>query len=175
MSSEKREKPKKPYPKYPLYAHSSGQWAKTISGNKKYFKPWDDWQGAFERYFAFIGEESTEQAQFALRGDLVKTYDAAQVYLSWLEEMSETGKMPRTTFRRSVDTLQAFVEVVGVGTHMHEITRDDIRKWVRYRKKKRSNLAFEIVQIESWLRWCKQYCGVLDFFPVLEDELLCHG
>ena len=47
-----RKKPKKPYTSYPLYAHAGGVWAKKILSKVYYFGPWDDPQGALEKYLS---------------------------------------------------------------------------------------------------------------------------
>ena len=49
----KPTKPDKPYIGFPLFAHNAGVWAKKVNGKFHYFGPWDDPQGALDRY---IGE-----------------------------------------------------------------------------------------------------------------------
>ena len=43
-------KPAKPYPEFPLFAHAAGVWAKKIRGNLHYLGPWDDPDGALNKY-----------------------------------------------------------------------------------------------------------------------------
>ena len=45
-----KKKPAKPDQGYPLFAHNNGQWAKKIKGRLHYFGPWDDPNGALQRY-----------------------------------------------------------------------------------------------------------------------------
>src|SRR3982750_3161689 len=55
------QKPQKPRPDFPLFAHASGQWAKKIKGNLKYFGTWDKSNEAEARYLESIasGRENT--------------------------------------------------------------------------------------------------------------------
>jgi integrase len=43
-------KPAKPYPQFPLTAHPAGYWCKKIRGKLYYFGPWDDPEGALNKY-----------------------------------------------------------------------------------------------------------------------------
>src|ERR1051325_6720771 len=46
-------KPQKP-PGFPLTPHPNGKWCKKIDGQLRYFGPWDDPDGALQRYQDFI-------------------------------------------------------------------------------------------------------------------------
>ena len=53
VAKKSKSKPKKPSKGFPLYAHSNGQWCKTFKGEKHYFGPWDDPQGALKVWKEF--------------------------------------------------------------------------------------------------------------------------
>ncbi len=51
-TNTRQSKARKPYDGFPLFAHSNGQWAKKIRGRLHYFGPWNDPDGALQRYLA---------------------------------------------------------------------------------------------------------------------------
>jgi hypothetical protein len=43
-------KPAKPHPDFPLFPHTTKRWAKKIKGKLHYFGPWDNPDGAIQKY-----------------------------------------------------------------------------------------------------------------------------
>lgn len=79
----KRRKPVKPYPEFPLYAHRSGQWAKTIGGRTVYFGTWDDPTAALEKFlrerdYLYAGKAPPPEQDGTTLDELVNRYLAAK-------------------------------------------------------------------------------------------------
>jgi integrase len=59
--SSPAEKPAKPSADFPLFAHASGRWCKKVNGKLRYFGPWDNPDGALQRYLDFAAGKPVEK------------------------------------------------------------------------------------------------------------------
>ena len=90
-----REKPKKPHPDFPLTANGNGQWSKKILGKVHYFGPWDDPDGALQRYLnvkddLYAGREPRPD-------DAVTVRDLANAFLTAKKSLVDSGELsPRS-------------------------------------------------------------------------------
>jgi hypothetical protein len=90
-------KPNKPYPDFPLFAHATRRWAKKIRGKLHYFGPWDDADGALNRYVA------ERDDLYAGRKPRVKTdgttiRDLCNRFLTSKTHLRDTGEITPRTF-----------------------------------------------------------------------------
>jgi integrase len=89
-------KPAKPYPAYPLTAHPAGYWCKKIRGRIHYFGPWNDPDGALEKY---LDEKHALHAGRAPRPDpgALTMKDLANEFLNAKDTAVEAGELSRLT------------------------------------------------------------------------------
>ena len=105
MAKKKSQKPKKPYADFLLYAHAGGVWAKKIRGKLHYFGPWNDPNGALDRFLA--------ERDFLLAGRTPppEQHTVANLLDQFLGEKQsnlDTGDITQTTF----DEYEATCEVI---------------------------------------------------------------
>jgi len=163
MSTER--KPDKPYPDFPLYAHGSGQWAKTIRGRKHYFGPWDNWKAALDEYVKHrdalyagraIGARGVADVRYLLNAFLTsKEVDAQNgvILQSTFQEYFRTctrvaaclGKdTPVTTLGpRDFERLRQSFNALAVTTQKNEVARCRVL----------FNWAYESGTVEAPLRY----------------------
>ena len=114
VSQSTRKKPKKPRRDYPLYAHPSGQWAKTINGRKHYFGAWDDPQAA-ERLYDQQKEalrQNRKPRPKVIVGGFVTLSDLLNKYLESQQQRLDEGEIATSTFRNCHVIAQRIVEVI---------------------------------------------------------------
>src|SRR5262245_12874607 len=119
-----RLKPSKPYPEYPLFAHASGQWAKTILGKHHYFGVWEDPQGALESYlekrdYLYAGQAPPITATTV--GDILKAFKASK------QAQLDLGRIRQRTY----DDYEEICGIIGNTLNKHRpvngITSEELR------------------------------------------------
>ena len=139
-------KPEKPYEKFPLFPHATGRWAKKIKGKHVYFGPWNDWEGALERFHNYA-----KPSRFTFGGSVVE-------YLTSRSEMEEVDKI---TARHLTDiriTLSKVVKSIGARKILSSI---ESREWGRWRRdlertNKHVSVAGHLRRLRAFLRWAER-------------------
>ncbi len=119
-----KKKPKKPYPSYPLFAHGSGQWAKKIKGQTRYFGLWADRDAALETYQYFVvGKTPPSQEQEGLT-----VQQLANTFLASKEMEVDSGNITRYHWQNYRDTFRELVEILGKKKLVSELSAKDFAK-----------------------------------------------
>ena len=93
-----RNKPAKPRPDFPLFPHASRRWAKKIRGRFVYFGPWDDIDGALEKYLEQKDElHAGRKPRDADTSGDTRVKDMCNAFLDAKEAARDSGELsPRT-------------------------------------------------------------------------------
>lgn len=123
-NSTQSAKPSKPYAEYPLTAHPAGYWCKKIRGKLYYFGPWNDPQGALDKY---LKDKDALHAGRKPRADItgVVVKDVVNAFLIHKDALIEAGELsPRT---RSEYQVAGDLVVEHLGKHclVSDIGPDD--------------------------------------------------
>lgn len=117
-------KPSKPYPDFPLFAHATGRWAKKIRGKLHYFGPWDDPQGALDRYLAVKDElHAGRKPRQVSAGVTVK--DLANAFLHHKQTRVDSGELSPLTWGKYKQATDLIVAQLGKTRLVEDIGPDD--------------------------------------------------
>lgn len=117
-------KPSKPYPEFPLFAHITNRWCKKIRGKLHYFGPWDDPDGALERY------NEQKEALHAGRKPCV-SQDAATVkdvvnsFLNAKQALVDAGELSPRTWAEYKQVCDLVVAQVGKSRRADDVGPED--------------------------------------------------
>src|SRR5262249_2503718 len=108
----RKSKPAKPYPDFPLFPHATKRWAKKILGKMHSFWPWDDPQGALEKYQAqkdalYAGRRPVDPAEVFTVETLVNKF------LGFKRHLRDTREITAQTFAEYERTGQAVISAFG--------------------------------------------------------------
>ena len=105
-------RPAKPYPDFPLFAHATNRWAKKIRGCFHYFGPWDDPDGALQRY---LDQKDALQAgrRPKVKQDALTMFDLAAAFLSFKKNARDAGELSLRSFNEYTATTKRVLKAFG--------------------------------------------------------------
>jgi hypothetical protein len=129
-------KPPKPYPDFPLFAHATRRWAKKIKGRFYYFGPWDDPDGALQRYLdqrddLYAGRKPRIQTE----GITVR--ELANRFLTAKKDLVDAGEIASSTFQDYHSTCSRVLEAFGPNRVVDDLASDDFERLRRQYAKTR--------------------------------------
>ena len=128
ISGEARPgKPSKPYPDFPLFAHATRRWAKKIRGKLHYFGPWDDPEGAFQRFLDQRDDLYAGRTPRVQRDGLTMR-DLANRFLTSKQRLVDSDKLAPRTFREYHDTCERLLDALGKTRLAEDLTALDFEK-----------------------------------------------
>jgi integrase len=123
LSKPKRIKPSKPHKDYPLTAHPSGRWCKKVYGKLHYFGPWEDPDGALQRWNNekddIIGHRPVR------RGEGLTCRELANSFLATKEALVDTGELTRHHFTELHRACGRMVDCFGKSTPVKSLHSED--------------------------------------------------
>jgi len=150
----KPEKPAKPYPDFPLFPHANKSWAKKIRGHMCYFGPWDDPQGALDRFLAQKDDLlAGRRPRVERKGFMVR--DACNHFLNAKRHLLDTRELAQRTLLDYKDATDRLVEGFGAHRLVEDLRPDDFAS-LRVRLAKGvgpARLRDLIVRIKSVFRY----------------------
>ncbi len=120
-------KPAKPYPEFPLFAHAAGVWAKKIRGKLHYFGPWDDPDGALNKY---LEQKDDLHAGRTPRPDpaALTVKGLANALLEHKQAMVDAGELSQRTWDGYKDACDLLVSAFGKHRLVTDLRPDDFAK-----------------------------------------------
>jgi integrase len=117
-------KPAKPYPEFPLFPHATRRWAKKIRGKLHYFGPWDDWQGALNKY---LDQKDALHAGREPRPDpeALTVKALANAFLNHKKALLDAGELSPRTWGEYKETADLVVSQFSKGRLVEDLGPDD--------------------------------------------------
>ena len=138
--SSPTHKPAKPHPDFPLFAHAAGVWAKKVKQRLHYFGPWDDPEGALQRWL--------EQKDDLLAGrtprpktEGLTLRDLANRFLTAKKHLVENGEITPRSYESYYATCEQVIVILGKDRPLTDLRGDDFAHLRRRLAKTRGPVA----------------------------------
>ncbi len=116
----------KPYPDFPLFPHATRRWAKKIRGKFHYFGPWDDPEGALQRYLDQKDDLHAGRTPRTQR-DGVTVRDLLNQFLTTKRHLVDTGELTPRTFADYHSTCDRIGKAFGLNRLVDDLATNDFQ------------------------------------------------
>jgi integrase len=123
-----RVKPAKPYADFPLFPHDTGRWAKKVRGQLKYFGPWEDWQGALNKWLEQRDDLMAGRKPRAATGEIT-VRDVVNAFLTSKERSVKKGELALRSYRDYDGTCQRAIKTFGLKRAASNLGPADFRDY----------------------------------------------
>src|SRR5262245_28264204 len=120
-------KPAKPRPDFPLFPHATKRWAKKIRGKLHYFGPWDDPEGALNKYLEQKDDLHAGRKP-RVEGDGLTVRDLCNRFLTNREDKLRTGSMTPHSFGEYHAACKMVVEAFGADRLVSDLRPHDFEQ-----------------------------------------------
>lgn len=119
-------KPAKPRPDYPLFAHATGRWAKKIRGRFVYFGPWDDPDGAEQKYLD--QKTALHSGMTPDDAEALTIHRLCAKFLTTKKALRDGGELSVHSFNDYAATCKRLVKMFGRNRLIADLRPDDFEK-----------------------------------------------
>jgi integrase len=123
ISQAKPEKPKD----FPLFPHATKRWAKKIRGKTHYFGPWDDPQGALQKYLEQKDDLHAGRTP-RVQGDGLTVRNLLEKFLTLKIHLVDTSEITPRTYADYVATCKRIGEAFGASRLVSDLVADDFER-----------------------------------------------
>lgn len=123
MPKKKQGKPSRPLG-FPLFAHATGRWAKKVRGRLRYFGPWEDRDGALERWLA-AKDDLLAGREPRVSGAGLTVKDLCNRFLTHKRRQVDAGELMPRSWKSYRATCARVLAVFGKARTVEDLRPDD--------------------------------------------------
>lgn len=120
-------KPAKPHPDFPLFPHASGRWCKKVRGKFCYFGPWDDAQGALEKWLEQKDDLLAGRKPRA-KSDELTLRELANSFLKVKTVRVNSGELSPVTLREYIRICRVVIDAFGKDRVVDDLDASDFEE-----------------------------------------------
>jgi integrase len=121
-------KPPKPYDEFPLFAHATRRWAKKIRGKLVYFGPWEDWQGALNKYQEQKDDLHAGRKPRVKSPEGLTVRDLVNRFMTSKKTLLDSGEMVPRTWQEYYACCERVVKEFGKERLVDDLAADDFEQ-----------------------------------------------